>query len=89
MVVIIVVAPVVVIVIVVSLAGTGKPKFASPAPLMTVQLSANTGVASVKGVSPAKVMSPWNGGTEIAQFACAAPFMTIKLTPINRQSQLK
>ena len=69
--------------------GTGIAKLAGAAPLMTVQVTANTGVASVKGVPPAKVMSPWIGGTGIAQFACAAPFMTIQLTSINGQSQLK
>ena len=57
--------------------GTGIAKFAGAAPLMTVQLSAITGLATVKGVPPAKVMSPWNRGTGIAQFAGAAPLMTV------------
>ena len=57
-------------------------KFASAAPLMTVQLTDNTGVAPVKGVSPAKVMSPWIPGG-IAKFSSAAPFMTVQLTAIQ------
>ena len=47
---------------------------------MTVQLTDNIGVAPVKGVPPAKVMSPKSGGTEIAKFAGAAPLMTVQLT---------
>ena len=35
-------------------------KFAGAAPLMTVQLTDNTGVAPVKEVPPTKVMSPWS-----------------------------
>ena len=50
---------------------------------MTVQVTTNTGVASVKGVPQAKVMSRWNGGTGIAQFAGAAPLLTVQLNPIN------
>ena len=50
---------------------------------MTVQLTDNTAVAPVKGVSPAKVMSPWSGVTGIAKFAGAAPFMTVQLTAIQ------
>ena len=49
--------------------GTGIAKFAGAAPLITVQMTANTGVASVKGVPQAKVMSPWNRGTGMAQFS--------------------
>ena len=40
--------------------GTGIAKFAGAACPKTVQLTVNTGVAPVKGVSPAKVMSPWS-----------------------------
>ena len=47
--------------------GTGIAKVAGAAPLMTVQLTDNTGVAPVKGVPPAKVMAPWSGGTGIAK----------------------
>ena len=54
--------------------GTGRDKFAGAAPLMTVQLTDNTEVAPVKGVTPAKVMSPRNGVTRIAKFAGAAQF---------------
>ena len=43
----------------------------------------NTGVAQVKGVPTAKVMSPWSGGTGIAKLAGAAPFMTVQLTSIQ------
>ena len=50
---------------------------------MTVQMIANTRVVSVKGVPPAKVMSLWNGGTGIAQFAGAAPLMTVQLNLIK------
>ena len=50
---------------------------------MTVQLTDNTGVAQVKGVPPAKVMSPYSGGTGIAKFAGAAPIMTVQLTAIQ------
>ena len=63
--------------------GTEIAKFSGAAPLMTVQLTDNTGVAPVKGVPPAKVMSPWSGGTGIAKFAGAAPFMTVQLTAIQ------
>ena len=55
---------------------TGIAKFAGAAPVMIVQLTVNTGVASVKGVPPAIVMSLCSGGTGIAQFAGAAPLMT-------------
>ena len=40
--------------------GTGIAKFAGAACPMKVQLTVNTGVAPVKGVPPAKVMSPWS-----------------------------
>ena len=50
---------------------------------MTVQLTDNTGVAPVKGVPPANVMSPCSGGTGIAKFACATPLMTDQLTAIQ------
>ena len=50
---------------------------------MTVQLTANTGVAPVQGLPPAKVMSPWSGGTGKAKFAGAAPLMTVQLTAIK------
>ena len=50
---------------------------------MTVQSTDNTGVAPVKGVPPAKVMSPWSGGTGIAKFAGAAPLITVHLTAIQ------
>ena len=50
---------------------------------MTVQLTDNTEVAPVKGVPPAKVMSPWRGGTGIAKFASAAPLMRVQLTAIK------
>ena len=63
--------------------GIGIPKFVGSAPLMTVQLTANTGVAPVKGVPPAKVMSPWNGGTGIVKFSGASPLLTAQLTPIK------
>ena len=58
--------------------GTGIAKFAGAAPLIPVQLTDNTGVASVNGVPPAKVMSPWSGATGKAKFAAAAPFMTVQ-----------
>ena len=48
--------------------GTGIAKYASAAPLMTVQLMDNTGVAPVKGVPPSNMMSPWSGGIGIALF---------------------
>ena len=57
--------------------GTGTAKFAGAAPLNTVQFIDNPGVAPVKGVPPAKVMSPLSRGTGIAKFAGAAPFMTV------------
>ena len=60
--------------------GTGIDKFAGGAPLMTVQVTDNTGVAQVKEVPTAKVMSLWSGGTGIAKFADAAPLMTVQLT---------
>ena len=60
--------------------GTDIAKFSGAALLKTVQLTDNTGVAPVKGVPPAKLMSPWSGGTGIAKFAGAAPFMTVQLT---------
>ena len=67
--------------------GTGKSRQKSSgsgiAPFMTVHLTANTGVAPVKGVPQAKVMSPWSGGTGIAKFAGAATLMTIQLTAIQ------
>ena len=47
---------------------------------MTVQVTDNTGVAQVKGVPTAKVMSLWSRGTGIAKFAGAAPLMTVQLT---------
>ena len=50
---------------------------------MTVQFTANRGVAPVKRVPPAKVKSPWNGCTGIAKFVGAAPPMTVQLTPIK------
>ena len=56
--------------------GIGIANFSGAAPLMTVQLTDNTGVAPVKGVPPAKVMSPKSGGTGIAKFVDAAPLMT-------------
>ena len=62
--------------------GTGIAKFAGAAPLMT-QWTDSTGVAPVKGVPPAKTMSPWSGGTGIAKFAGVAPFMTVHLTAIQ------
>ena len=37
--------------------GTGIAKFASATPLMTVLITAKTGVASIKGVPPAKEIS--------------------------------
>ena len=49
--------------------GIGIAQFAGAAPLMTVRLTDNTGVAPVKGVPPAKVMAPWSGGTGIAKLA--------------------
>ena len=49
-------------------------------------LTNNTGVAPVKGVPPAKVMSPWRGGTGIAKFAGAIPLMTSQLTAIQGDS---
>ena len=63
--------------------NTGIAKFANAAPLMTFQLTDNTGVALVKGMPPAKVMSPWSGGTGIAKIAGAAPRMTVQLTAIK------
>ena len=45
---------------------------------MTVQLTDNTGDAQVKEVPPAKVMYPWSGGTGIAKFNGATPFMTVQ-----------
>ena len=62
--------------------GTEIAKFASVAPLMTVQLTDNTD----KVVPPPKVMSLslWRGGTGIAKFAGVAHPMTFK-----GQSQLK
>ena len=59
--------------------GTGIAKFAVAAPLMTVQLTEDTGVAQVP---PAKVMSPWSGGTGMAKFSGASPLMTVQLTAI-------
>ena len=56
--------------------STGIAKFAGAAPLITVQLTDNTGGAPVKGVLPAKVMSPCSKGTGIAKFAGATPLMT-------------
>ena len=50
---------------------------------MTVQLTDNTGVAPVKGVPPAKVMSLWSRGTVISKFAGDAPFMTVQLTAMQ------
>ena len=50
---------------------------------MTVQLTDNTGVAPVKGVPPANVMSPWSGVTGIAKFAGATPLMTVQLTAVQ------
>ena len=50
---------------------------------MTVQLTDNTGVAPVKGVPPARVMSPWSGGTGLAKFAGAAYLMTVQLIAIQ------
>ena len=50
---------------------------------MTVQLTDNTGVAPVKGVPPAKVMSLWSGGTGMAKIAGATPLMTVQLTAIK------
>ena len=50
---------------------------------MTVQLTDNAGVAPAKGVSPAKVMSPWSGGIGIAKIAVAASLMTVQLTVIK------
>ena len=61
----------------------GIAKFAGAAPLMTVQLTDNTGGAPVKGVPPAKVMSPLSGGTRIATIAGAAPLMAVQLTAIK------
>ena len=61
--------------------GTGIAKFASATPHMTVQLTNNTGKAPVKGVSPAKVMSPWSGDTGIAKLA--ARFMSVQLTAVQ------
>ena len=58
-------------------------KFSFAAPLMTVQLTDNTGVDPIKGVPSAKVMSLWSGDTRIAKFAGAAPFMTVQLTTIQ------
>ena len=46
---------------------------------MTVQLTANKGVAPVKGVPQAKVMYPLNGGTRIGKFASATTPMTAQL----------
>ena len=67
--------------------GTGESRQKSSgtgiALIMTVHLTANTGVAPVKWVPPAKVMSPWSGGTGISKFAGAAPLMTIQLTAIQ------
>ena len=63
--------------------GTGIAKFAGAAPLMTVQLTDNTGVAPVKGVPPAKVMSPWIGGKGIAKFSGAVPLITVQLSAIQ------
>ena len=40
-------------------------------------------MAPVKRVPPAKVMSSWRGGTGIAKFAGAAPFMTAQLTAVQ------
>ena len=57
--------------------------FAGAAPLMTAQLTDNTGVAPVKGVPPTKVMSLWSGGNGIAKLAGAAPFVTVQLTAIK------
>ena len=57
--------------------GTGIAKLACAAPLIIFKLTANTEVVSVKEVPPAKVMSLWNRGTGIAQFAGAAPLMTV------------
>ena len=50
---------------------------------MTVQLTDNTGVAPVKGVPTAKLMSPWSRGTGIAKFAGTAPLMKVQLTDIQ------
>ena len=47
-----------------------------------LRINTNITVNTVKGVPPAKVMSPWSGGTGIAKFAGAAPFMTVHLTAI-------
>ena len=52
--------------------GTGIAKFASAAPLITV-LTDVSGVAPVKGLPPAKVMSLWSGGTGISKFAVPLP----------------
>ena len=59
--------------------GTRIAKFAVAASLMTVQLTANKGVAQVKGVPQAKVMYPLNGGTRIGKFASATTPMTAQL----------
>ena len=69
--------------------GTGIARFAVAAPLMTVQLTDNTGVAPGKGEPPAKVMSPWRGGNGIVKIAGAAPLMTVQLTAIKGESHLK
>ena len=50
---------------------------------MTVQFTANTGLAPVQGMPPAKVMSPWSGGPGIANFSGVAPLMTVQLTAIT------
>ena len=63
--------------------GPGIAKLVGTAPLMTVQMTDNTGVTQVKGVPTAKVMSSWSGGTGISKFASAASFMTVQLTAIQ------